>query len=130
MTTHIGKEGQVLVGANVVAEVTGFSLTTNAAIVDDTELSDDWESNKAGNMNFNGSVDCHWDETDTLGQGAMVEGAQVTLNLYPMGTATGAKYFSGLATIESINYGTGINQTVTAAFSFKGSGALTRPTAA
>lgn len=128
MATHHGKEGVVKIGANTLAEVNGWSLETSVALDDDSELSDDWATHKVGIKTWNGQLECHWDETDTNGQVALTEGAEVTVNLYPEGAGSGAAYFSGTATIQQISYAGAKGAIVSAAFTFMGNGALTRPT--
>jgi hypothetical protein len=130
MATHWGNEGQVKVGTATVAEVTKFDFDVSVAPVDDTQLSDAWETHIAGSgrQKWKGSLACHWDETDTTGQGALVVGASVTLNLYPEGSTTGDIFWSGLATITSFSMGVAMDGTIPASFEFQGNGVLTRST--
>jgi hypothetical protein len=125
MANHVGSEGTVKVGANTVAEVTGWSLDQNVTLIDDTEMSDATESHKAGPTSWGGSIDCFWDETDSTGQLAMTVGTSVTLNLYPEGATTGDYYYTGAATVESISISGAGKAIVSAKFKFKGSGTLT-----
>ncbi|MFQ5510160.1 MAG: hypothetical protein ACE5FN_12630, partial [Leptospirillia bacterium] len=97
MANHVGSEGLVKVGVNTIAEVKSWSLDIQGEVVEDTELNDAWKTHKPGIKSWTGSVECHWDETDALGQGAMVVGNEVTLNLYPEGDVLGDQYYSGLA---------------------------------
>ena len=126
MTTHIGNSGLVKITAATVAEVLSWSLTENANTADDTVLGDASESHKVGTKNWSGSVSCYWDETDSTGQEAMVVGASVALHLLPDGAAGGDIDFNGTATIESIERSGANDSIVTADFTFKGNGDLTR----
>jgi len=125
MATFKGNNGTVKVGANVIAEITSFSLTQGAATMDDTALGDTADSHLVGTVNWSGSVSCWWDDTDTTGQGALTIGASVSLALLPEGAAVGSAQYSGTATITGIEIGVGNNATNTASFSFTGNGALT-----
>lgn len=128
MATHKGSEGLVKVGANTIAEVTAFSIEHTADMIEDTQLSDTDKTFVADKNSWSGSIECHWDETDSTGQGAMTAGASVTLNLYPEGDTSGDTYYTGTALITSISRSNGEGSTVTASFSFQGSGALTTTT--
>lgn len=129
MATHHGNEGTVKIGANTLAEVTSFQMTENASVADDTAMGDTWQTHVGGGPNsWSGQADCHWDETDTNGQGALTIGASVTLNLYPEGAGSGDKYYSGTATVTQITRQNSLNGVVSASFQFQGNGALTLST--
>ena len=131
MATHWGNEGQVKVGTVTVAEVTSFEFTENVSTVDDTSMGDAWKTHIPGSgiKEWSGSMDAHWDELDTAGQGALLVGASVVLNLYPEGSVTGDKYYTGTATITSRGIVVPMdNNTVSAKFDFQGNGALTLST--
>jgi len=107
MATHVGTSGVVKVGANAVAEVTGFTIDETNDTVEDTSLTDTSKSYKALRSDATGTVECHWDETDATGQGALTVGAEVTLNLYPEGEDSGDTYYTGTAIV------TGVSQAIT-----------------
>ena len=129
MAVHKGSEGVVKIGANTVAEVVGFSVDETADTIESTALSNSARSYVADLVGFSGTIDCHWDETDTTGQGAMSVGSSVTLNLYPEGSASSATYYTGTAIITSISRANAIGSIVSASFSFQGTNALTSATA-
>lgn len=128
MATHIGNEGKVKIGSNVVAEVRSFQITESVAIADDSAIGDDWGTHLVGGKSWRGSLECRWDETDTTGQGALTIGASVTLNLYPEGDGSGDTYFSGTATVTQITRQSSRDNVITAAFEFQGNGALSSST--
>ena len=107
MATHVGTSGVVKVGANAVAEVTGFTIDETNDTVEDTSLTDTSKSYKALRKDATGTVECHWDETDTNGQVALAVGSEVTLNLYPEGDTSGDTYYTVTAIV------TGVSQAVT-----------------
>jgi len=127
MATHIGKEGIVSVGANVVAELNGFTIDSTAEEVEDSELSDEWKTFKSGTdivKEWSASLECWWDETDTNGQEALTVGASVTLNLYPEGTASTSSYRTGTAFVTAIGMAVTKSGITTRTIGVKGSGAL------
>lgn len=129
MATHHGREGVVKVGSNTVAEVTSFTINETAQVIDDSALTDEWDTHLLGTKSWDAELTAHWDETDTTGQGALTIGASVTLNLYPEGATTGDVYYTGTATVVSISRSVARNQTITATIRCQGSGALTQSTA-
>lgn len=128
MGTHLGNEGTVKIGANVVAEVKSWSITESAAIVDDSQMSDAADTHLVGSTNWRGSLTCSWDETDATGQGALTVGASVTLNVYAEGAANGDTYFTGTATVSEIARQGSRNTVIEASFTFTGNGALSQST--
>ncbi len=102
MATHVGTSGVVKVGTDAVAEVTGFSIDQTSDTVEDTSLTDTSKTYKVLRSDATGTVECHWDETDTNGQGALTVGAEVTLNLYPEGADAGDTYYTGSAIVTSV----------------------------
>jgi len=128
MATHKGSEGLVKIGANTVAELTGWSVTETMTPIDDSELSDTASTFLTDRTGWTGSIECHWDETDTTGQGAMTIGASVTLAMYPEGATTGDVYYTGTALITNIERSGASGDTVRASYSVQGTGALTEST--
>jgi len=130
MATHTGSEGKAFVGANQVAEVVDFSFDESTNLIPDHQLVDTESTYKAGRKNVTGVITCHWDETDTLAQGAMVNGAEVTLNLYPEGNASGAVYWTGSAIIQQVSRANADESIVSAVYNFTVNGSWTRSTVA
>lgn len=130
MANHHGTEGLVRVGANTVAEVTGFNFTATAEYAEDTTLADTAKTyNVAAITSWSGSITAFWDETDTTGQVALAPGANVALKLYPEGATTGDTYYQGDALITEITRTVARGAITEIAFSFVGNGALSTATA-
>ncbi len=132
MATHAGTEGTVKLSTNVVAEIIEFEFTQSVEPVDDTAMGDTWETHIAasGHKKWEGSLTCHWDETDSSGQVTLLPGVSVTLNMYPEGATTGDYYYTGTATVVEHTVTTKKDgETIRAQFKFKGNGALTPSTA-
>jgi hypothetical protein len=130
MATHVGKDGAVYVGANAVAEIRDWSLEQTSEVVNDTVMGDTWMTNKATQKSWTSSFNAFWDETDTNGQGALIVGSEVTLNLYPEGNTSGDTYWTGSAIITSVSNSASFDGLVEASFSATGNGELTEDTVA
>ena len=129
MANHHGSEGVVRVGANTVAEVTGFSFTATAEYAEDTTLSDTAKTyNVTAITSWNGSVTAFWDETDTTGQIALAPGANVSLVLAPEGVDSGDTRYSGNALVTEITRNVQCGAIMEVTFNFIGNGALTAAT--
>lgn len=129
MATHTGSEGTVKVGANAIAEIRSYSVEQTGDTVEDTTMGDSWRTHKATLKSWTASVDVFWDETDTTGQGALVVGAEVTLNLYPEGSTAGDVYFTGTGIVTGKTVSTSYDGMVESSISVQGTGALTQSTA-
>jgi len=130
MANHHGTEGLVKVGANTVAEVTGFNFTYTAEYAEDTTLADTSKTyNTIAITSWSGSVSAYWDETDTTGQVAIAPNANVALKLYPEGNQTGDIYYYGDVLVTEITRTVARGAVVEIAFSFVGNGVLTTGTA-
>lgn len=130
MATHKGSEGTVKVGSNAVAEIRSYSIEESADTLEDTSMGDSARTYKASLTSFSGSLDVFWDETDTSGQGALSIGAEVTLNVYPEGDASGDTYYTGSAIVTGVSRTASYDGLVEASISVQGNGALTESTVA
>lgn len=130
MATQTGKDGAVYVGANAVAEIRDWSLESTSEVVADTVMGDSWVSNKPTLKSWSSSFNAFWDSSDTNGQGALDEGAEITLNLYPSGNTSSNIYWTGSAIITSVTKSASFDGMIEASFSVTGNGALTESTVA
>ena len=130
MANHKGSEGIVKVGSNTVAEIKDFSLSETAETIDDTTMGDSARTKKTSLTTASGSMTAFWDETDSSGQGAMTVGAEVTLNLYPEGAASGDTYATLSALITEKGVSTTLDGMVETSVSFEANGAVTWSTVA
>ena len=128
MATHAGSEGTVKVGSNAVAEIRSFSIEETADTLEDTTMGDTARTYKSSLTSFSGSVDVLWDETDSSGQGALTIGAEVTLNLYPEGDASGDTYLTGSAIVTGRSISSSYDGLVEMSITVQGNGALTTTT--
>jgi hypothetical protein len=129
MANHHGSEGLVRVGANNVAEVTGFSFTETAEYAEDTNLADTTKTyNVTAIKSWNGSVTAFWDETDTTGQIALAPGANVSLVLAPEGVTGDDTRYTGNALVTEITRNVQRGAITEVTFNFIGNGALSAVT--
>tara|TARA_R100000353_G_scaffold107626_1_gene77361 strand:+ start:450 stop:839 length:390 start_codon:yes stop_codon:yes gene_type:complete len=128
MATHVGTSGVVKVGANAVAEVVGFNLDETNDTVEDTTLTDTAKSYLVLRKDATGTIECHWDETDTNGQEALDVGSSVTLNLYPEGADSGDAYYTGTAIVTGASVAVTIDGVISRTFNVQFSGGVTHTT--
>ncbi len=129
MANHTGSEGTVKVGANAIAEIRSYSVEQTGDTVEDTTMGDSWRTHKATLRSWTATVECFWDETDTTGQGALSVGTEVTLNLYPEGSTTGDKYYTGTAIVTGRSISASFDGMVESTINVQGTGTLTEATA-
>ena len=128
MATHTAANGVIKVGANAVAEVTGYSIEYTSDTVEDTVIGDSARTHLPTLKSFTASLDAMWDETDTNGQLALVVGTTVTFSIYPEGDSSGDTYYTGSGIITGRTISTTVGEMITANFSIQGTGDLTETT--
>lgn len=126
MANHTGNAGSVTISANAVAEILSFSLSEGVNVIDSTAIGDAADTHEVGTVNWNASISCFWDETDSTGQEALTIGASVAVHLLPEGAGSTNIDFNGQASVTSIERSVANNSIITASFSIQGDGALTR----
>ena len=124
MSTHHGKEGVVTVGGTGVGELTSFTLETTGDVVEDTALTDATKSFVAGRTSFSGTLEMHFDETDTP-QTTLVAGASIAFILLPEGNASGDRSFTGTGIVTGMSVNNAMDAIVSRTVTFQGTGALT-----
>jgi len=130
MATYKGNSGAVYSGSNAVAEIRDWSVETSSDVVADTVMGDAWVTNKPTQKSWTASFNAYWDDTDANGQGTLVEGAEITLNLYPEGNTSAKTYWSGACIITSVSKSASFDGLIESSFSATGNGALTDETVA
>jgi len=128
MATHVGTSGVVKVGTDTVAEVTGFTIDQSNDTVEDTTLTDTSKTYKVLRSDATGTIECHWDETDSSGQGALTIGASVTLNLYPEGADAADTYYTGTAIVTSLSQSVTLDGVISRTINVQFSGGVSTTT--
>jgi hypothetical protein len=124
MATHHGKEGVVTAGGTGVGELTGFTLETTGDVVEDTALTDATKSFVAGRTSFSGTLEMHFDETDTP-QTSLTAGSSIAFILLPEGNSSGDRSFTGTGIVTGMSVNNSMDAIVSRTVTFQGTGALT-----
>ena len=124
MATHHGKEGVVTAGGTGVGELTSFTLETTGDVVEDTALTDATKSFVAGRTSFSGTLEMHFDETDTP-QTTLLAGASIAFILLPEGNSSGDRSFTGTGIVTGMSVNNAMDAIVSRTVTFQGTGALT-----
>jgi hypothetical protein len=127
MATHHGKEGVVTAGGTGIGELTGFTLETTGDVVEDTALTDATKSFVAGRTSFSGTLEMHYDETDSPQQ-TLTAGSSISFILLPEGNSSGDESFTGTGIITGMSVTNGMDAIISRSVTFQGTGTLTRGT--
>ena len=127
MATHHGKEGVVTAGGTGIGELTGFTLETTGDVVEDTALTDATKSFVAGRTSFSGTLEMHYDETDSPQQ-TLTAGSSISFILLPEGNSSGDESFTGTGIVTGMSVSIPLDGITTRSVTFQGTGALTRGT--
>ena len=128
MAVHTGSAGVVKIGANTVAEVTGFTLETTADVIESTELSDTNKTYEVSRKSGTVTVECMWDETDSNGQIALQEATGVSLLLYPEGATSGDYFYTVPVIVTGNSVAVTMDDIIRLSISCQINGAITRGT--
>lgn len=124
MASYKGCKGVIKVGVNTIAEVRSWNLTETTEILDASALGSCAKVKIAGMTDGTGSITCLWDDTDTMGQGAMINGAEVELNLYPKGDEVGDNIITFQAIITTSGISASYDGIVESTFDFEATGSI------
>lgn len=105
MPRYTGNDGVVTVASNAIANLKGWSLEISGDEIPVPAMGDTARQNLPGKPNVRGTISVWYDDADSTGQGALVQGATVALELRPRGTGAGLPEFTlSSARILSENY--------------------------
>ena len=127
MATHHGKEGVVTAGGTGIGEITGFTLETTGDVVEDTSLTDATKSFVAGRTSFSGTLEMHYDETDSPQQ-TLTAGSSISFVLLPEGNSSGDESFTGTGIVTGMSVNNAMDEIISRSVTFQGTGTLTRGT--
>jgi len=133
MATTKGSSGVVKLavsGGTVAAmgEVRSYTLTQTADTVEDTVMGDTSRTYLASLTTGTLSAEVYWDDADAV-QLVMDAAADVDFEVYPTGTGTGEKYYSGSGIVTSNEITAAFDGMVEGSFEVQVSGAVTEATA-
>ena len=124
MATHHGKEGVVTIGGTTLGNATGFTIDTTHDTVEDTALTDATKSFVAGRTSFSGTLEMHFDETDTP-QTNLTAGSSLAFILLPEGNSSGDRSFTGTGIVTGMSVNNSMDAIISRTVTFQGTGALT-----
>ena len=127
MALHHGKSGEVAIGGSGVGELTGFTLETTGDVVEDTALTDATKSFVAGRTSFSGTLEMHFDETDSP-QTSLTAGSSIAFILLPEGNSSGDRSFTGTGIVTGMSVNNAMDEIISRTVTFQGTGTLTRGT--
>ena len=133
MATTKGSSGVVKLavsGGSVAAmgEIRSFTLDETADTIEDYVMGDSARTYVSSLTTATLSVDVYWDDADAV-QLVMDSGAALDWELYPTGTGTGEKYYSGGGVLTSKEITASFDGMVEGSFELQVSGAVTEATA-
>ena len=133
MATTKGTSGVVKLavsGGSVAAmgEVRSFTLSESADTIEDSVMGDSARTYVSSLTSATLSMDVYWDDADTV-QLVMDTAADLDWELYPTGSGTGEKYYSGSGVVTSKEISASFDGMVEGSFELQVSGAVTEGTA-
>jgi hypothetical protein len=123
MATHHGKEGVVKAGGTAVGELIGFTIETTGDVVEDTALTDATKSFVTGRTSFSGTLEMHFDESDSP-QETLLAGASIAFILLPEGDTSGDASYTGTGIVTGMSINNSMDAIVSRTVTFQGTGAL------
>ncbi len=133
MATTKGSSGVVKLavsGGSVAAmgEIRSFTLDETADTIKDSVMGDTSRTYVSSLKTATLSMDVYWDDADAV-QLVMDAAADLDFELYPTGTGTGEKYYSGSGILTSKSITASFDGMVEGSFALQVSGAVTEATA-
>ena len=133
MATTKGSSGVVKLAGNggsvaAMGEVRSFTLDETADTIEDSVMGDTARTYLSSLTSATLSMDVYWDDADAV-QLVMDSGADLDWELYPTGTGTGEKYYSGGGILTSKSLTASFDGMVEGSFALQVSGAVTEATA-
>jgi hypothetical protein len=133
MATTKGSSGVVKLavsGGSVTAmgEVRSFTLSESADTIEDSVMGDTARTYVASLSTASLSMDVYWDDADAV-QLVMDTKADLDWELYPTGSGTGEKYYSGGGILTSKEITAAFDGMVEGSFEIQVSGGITEATA-
>jgi len=118
MPRYTGNDGVVTVDAVAIAHIRDWELNIAGDEIDVPAMGDTARQRLPGKPDVGGRVSVWYDDADS-GQGDMVQGAEVALELRPRGTGTGLPEFTlAVARITSERFSGAVDAGMEAEFNF------------
>ena len=133
MATTKGSSGVIklaVTGGTVAAmgEVRSYTFTQSADTLEDTVMGDSNRTYLASLKSGTLSAEVYWDDADAV-QLVMDAAADIDFEVYPTGTGSGEKYYTGSGIVTSNEITASFDGMVEGSFEVQISGAVTEATA-
>ena len=131
MARYTGKSGELKSGAgpDAVGELRNWEFEESGPQIDDSVMGTSGGSFQVGQVQTSGSFDLFWDPADA-GQGNLVAGSQVAVELYPDDDVSGKTKFAGTVSVLSVRRSATVAGMIEASVRFGVVGSLTESTVA
>lgn len=131
MAIHKGRDGAVKIGSDTVLKLQSWSFQESQGTIETDSIGDTWMSRQGDLKDAQGEIVFFDDDTSSNnGQTSLTLGAEVTLELYPRGDGSGARYRSGPAIITQLSEPVDKGGIVTVTASWVANGAWSTATVA
>lgn len=129
MATTKGTSGVVKLVATggtlaAVGEIRSYTIDRTADTIEDTVMGDTAKTYLDSLTDGTLSLDVLWDADDTVQQSTMIVGVEVDYEIYPEGTGSGSRYYSGTGIITSESTSASYDGLVESSYSIQNSGAI------
>lgn len=129
MATTKGSSGVIKVQVKdttvaVMGEVRSYTLTQTADTIEDTAMGDTVRTYVSSLKSSTLSCEVYWDDADAQ-QLIMDAGASIDFEIYPTGTGSGEKYYTGEGIVTSNEITASFDGMVEASFEVQVTGAVT-----
>jgi hypothetical protein len=133
MATTTGSSGIVKLAVAqgtvaVVGEVRSYTIDGATDTIEDSSMGNTARTYKAGLESSTVSLEVYWDDSDAQ-QLVLDNRASIDFEIYPTGTGTGEKYYTGNGIVTSKAITASFDGMVEASFSIQVNGAVTEATA-
>ena len=121
-----GWKGVVTIGGNAVAQIREYTENVTAEMMDATVMGVEYEQSIAGITSGTLELNCYMDPADTTGQGALTNGATVTVALRPNGTGSGEPQSTYTGIVENLVVSANPRENVSRNFTVRVNGTVDR----
>lgn len=123
MANSLGRSGVVKISSTTIGELRNYALSHASDTVEDSVIGDTYRTRRGTMKTFSVSGDVFWDPLDA-GQVLCSIGSAVTVNLYPIGIAAAATYYSGAGVVTKFDINAAFDGMIEGSISIEGNGTL------
>jgi hypothetical protein len=123
MANSLGRSGVVKISSTTIGELKNYALSHSSDTVEDSVIGDVYRTRRGTMKTFSVSGDVFWDPVDA-GQVLCSIGSAVTVNLYPIGIAAVATYYSGAGVVTKFDITAAFETMIEGSITIEGNGTL------